>query len=161
MSVKDIDRGYKKLFEMAEKMARAPYVKVGIVGDSAQEKDEDTGTTVAEYASYNEFGTETIPERSFIRATVDERRNRIFGKAFTLQNDILTGKLSLERALDILGLLVVGNIQNKIQKLRNPKNEDSTIRQKGSSNPLIDEGRMRQSVTYEKVLGGDDVSGAI
>lgn len=155
MSVKDIDRGYKKLFEMAEKMSKKPFVKVGVVGNSATEKDPESGTTVAEYASYNEFGTQNIPERSFIRATVDERRNRIFGKTFSLQSDILTGKISLERALDIIGLLVSGNIQNKIQKLKSPKNADSTIRQKGSSNPLIDTGRLRQSISYEKVSGGE------
>jgi len=160
MSVQDIDRGYKKLFEMAEKMSRKPYVKVGVVGNAAKERDDD-GATVAEYASYNEFGTENIPERSFIRATIDERRNRLFGKALQLQSAVLAGKMSLDLALDQIGLLTQANIQQKIEKLRDPANAPSTVAAKGSSNPLIDTGRLRQSISYEKVKGGDDLGGAI
>jgi len=148
MSAKVIDKdlGYDKWMAQMKAIDKKPFTKIGILGDG--EKGED-GATVLEYASHNEFGTKDIPERSFIRSTIDERKRRIFGKAFQLQADIFTGRISMDKALGIMGLLIKGNIIQKIVNLRSPKNEDSTIRAKGSSNPLIDSGRMRQSIDYE------------
>ena len=127
-------------------IANKPFTKIGILGSG--EADEE-GTTVIEYGSYNEFGTKDIPERSYIRSTVDERKRRIFGKAFNLQRDIFEGRMSITKALGIMGTLIKGNIVQKIVDLRSPANADSTIRAKGSSNPLIDSGRLRQSIDYE------------
>ena len=80
---------------------------------------------------------------------MDERKKRFFGKAFQLQEDIFTGKKSMKTVLSIMGELIKANIVQKIVSLRSPANAPSTIQGKGSSNPLIDTGRMRQSIDYE------------
>lgn len=153
--VKDIDHGYKNIRKMADKLRKNPYVEVGVLGSEALAKDEE-GVTVVEYATYNEFGTSTIPERSFIRSTIDERRNRLFGKAFILQSEVLAGKMQVSQALRLLGELVKGSIQQKITNLRTPPNAPSTVKAKGSSNPLIDTGRLNSSISYEVNTGGGE-----
>lgn len=142
----DKDLGYAKWLQQMKDIADKPFTKIGVLG--AGESDED-GVTVVEYASHNEFGTKTAPERSFIRSTIDERKRRIFGKAFNLQRDIFEGRISVQKALGIMGTLIKGNIVQKIADLRSPANADSTIKAKGSSNPLVDSGRLRQSIDYE------------
>lgn len=147
----DKDLGYKEFMRQMKKVADKPFTKIGVLGD-----DEGEGSLLT-IASSNEFGATgagkngnvDIPERSYIRSTVDERKRRIFGKAFQLQADIFTGKMSMSKALAIMGELIKGNIVQKIVTLRSPANAPSTIRKKGSSNPLIDEGRLRQSIDYE------------
>ena len=153
----DKDLGYNEWMAQMKAVSKKPFTKIGILGDG--EKSEE-GTTVLEYGTYNEFGAKnagrsgnvTIPERSYIRSTIDERKRRIFGKAFQLQGDIFTGRISMKKALSIMGVLIQGNIVNKIVKLRSPANADSTIKQKGSSNPLIKDGRLRKSIDYEVEL---------
>ena len=46
-------------------------------------------------------------------------------------------------------VFVTAATQNYIIKLREPPNSKKTIKEKGSSNPLIDTGQMMQSVTSE------------
>ena len=53
------------------------------------------------------------------------------------------------RMLEQLGAMAVGEVQKYVTELDTPPNAPSTIRQKGSSNPLINTGALRQSITYE------------
>lgn len=150
----DKDLGYDKWLKQMREIADKPFTKIGILGDGDSNEE---GVTVLQYGSANEFGASgagknrnvEIPERSYIRSTIDERKRRIFGKAFQLQESIFLGKISVKKALGIMGLLIQGNIIQKIVSLRSPANEASTIKKKGSSNPLIDTGRLRQSINYE------------
>lgn len=61
---------------------------------------------------------------------------------------ILLGETSLRSSLTRLGIQAQGDIQREIGALRSPANSETTIRLKGSSNPLIDSGAMRQAVTW-------------
>lgn len=54
-----------------------------------------------------------------------------------------------ESALEKVGVAAVGKVQKYMTDLKNPPNAPSTIRKKGSSNPLIDSGALRSSVTYK------------
>jgi hypothetical protein len=55
----------------------------------------------------------------------------------------------IENALNKVGIVAVGKVQKYMTELRTPPNAASTIKAKGSSNPLIDSGALRQSVTYK------------
>ena len=113
------------------------------------------GTQVAAVAGWLEFGTRSrtgsvhIPERPFIRSTIrrteDEVRDLI-----AEHMDPVTG-LPDERLTELLGEYVKGEIQREITTTRTPPNAPSTIARKGSSNPLIDTGVMRQAVTHRTV----------
>ena len=52
-----------------------------------------------------------------------------------------------------LGLRIQRDVQRTIRNLSDPPNSPITIHNKKSSNPLIDTGRLRQSVTYKVVKG--------
>lgn len=55
----------------------------------------------------------------------------------------------MRQSLDRLGLMAAGDIQRRIADLRDPPNAASTVDRKGSSNPLIDTGEMRQKVSHK------------
>ena len=61
---------------------------------------------------------------------------------------ILLGETSLRSSLTTLGIQAQGDIQKEIVSMRSPANSETTVRLKGSSNPLIDSGAMRQAVTW-------------
>lgn len=84
----------------------------------------------------------TIPERSFIRSGFDENVDDVFDKAKELFESVLELNLNANLFMDMVGLEMVGKIQDKIQTLNNPANSQMTKDRKGSSNPLIDSGRL-------------------
>lgn len=110
------------------------------------------GTQVAAVAAWNEFGTRTekggihIPERPFFRQAL--KRGEEGAKKILLE-EIDPLSMSVNESLgDLIGLHYATEIQKRIVDLREPPNAPSTVERKGSSNPLVDTGFMRQSVTY-------------
>lgn len=138
------DAKWRKIKAMIPEIAKAS-VKVGIQSDAG----EQDGVSIAQYAFYNEFGTNNIPERSFLRTSMDENQakyNRFIDNRF---GKVLTLELTARQALDQLGLMAVSDVQAKITNIKTPPNSPSTIKLKGSSNPLIDNGTMRRAVRHE------------
>lgn len=107
-----------------------------------------SGEYVAQVARYNEFGTLNIPMRPFFRNAINKNIKKWFS---TLQSAIKKDTPA-KKALSIVGEVARADIIESITSLNAPPNAQSTIKQKGSSNPLIDTGLMRRSVTY-KVKG--------
>lgn len=139
----DKDLGYNALMNDVKKLDGEPFVKVGVLGKS--------GSELATYAGANEFGTRDgrIPERSFIRSTMDQIRFVLFQQAGRYLDQITAGTMSPKQALGLMGEFVRARIVVKITTLQDPPNAPSTIAQKGSANPLIDSGRMRQAISWE------------
>lgn len=54
----------------------------------------------------------------------------------------------IDNALEKVGQIAVGKVQQYMTDLQDPPNAQSTIDKKGSSNPLIADGTLRASVTY-------------
>jgi len=110
-------------------------------------------------AIYNEFGTRggasgggwggPIPERPFMRNSVQNNKGKYKTYLTTSALSVLTGKQTLLVVLNRLGILAQGHIQEEIGNLSDPPNSPVTIALKGSSKPLIDTGAMRQSVTWK------------
>lgn len=90
---------------------------------------------VAAYGAYNEFGTDDIPERSFIRSTVSENADKILNRIKRINNAVMSGKKALPE-VERLGLHLQGLIQKTIRSGVGPPNAPSTIRQKGHSETL-------------------------
>lgn len=63
--------------------------------------------------------------------------------------DALEDGEDLEQALERVGVVAVAKVQQYMTQLKSPANAPSTIRKKGSSNPLIDTGILRSSVDYK------------
>ena len=109
--------------------------------------DDKKGTPVAAVAAWNEFGTETIPERPFFRRAIAEMEG---GISNIVKAGIDTKKMVVDdRLADRVGAYAQGQIQESITALKEPPNAPSTIKEKGSSSPLIDTGHMRESVTWK------------
>lgn len=106
------------------------------------------GIFVAQVARYNEFGTLNIPMRPFFRNAIQKNIKKWYA---TLQNAI-NQNATPSKALSIVGEVARADIIQSITDLRTPPNAESTIKSKKSTNPLIDTGLMRRSVTY-KVKG--------
>lgn len=106
------------------------------------------------YASANEFGTRDghVPERSFMRSTVDEQRTSYSGVLASVLR-VADSVSALERGLGRLGLRGVRDVQRKITSNVPPPNAPSTVRRKGSTGTLRDTGRLRQSIDFEVTLG--------
>jgi hypothetical protein len=51
--------------------------------------------------------------------------------------------------MKLIGMRVVGDIQDRISDGIPPPNSPITIARKGSSKPLIDSGQLRQSISFE------------
>ena len=119
-------------------------VVVGVRGHRGQE--------LIRYAAVNEFGSADghIPERSYLRSTVD-RNGAKYAQLLTeaVEHAVDLSPNAQYEKLAQLGAIAAGDVQLTITELRSPPNAPSTIRAKGSDNPLIDTGRLRQSIDYE------------
>ena len=105
----------------------------------------ENGTQVAQVAFFNEFGTLRIPARPFFRNAITKNTKKWYS---TLGGAIKAGR-DPNNALSIVGEQARGDIIKSITELNTPPNAQSTINAKGSTNPLIDSGLLRRSVTYK------------
>lgn len=92
-----------------------------------------------------------IPERSFIRSGFDSKEKKIRNTANKLLEQVLSMDLRVDTFFKTLGEYIVGELQDYMTDIRTPPNHPFTIAQKGSSNPLIDTGRLRQAITFRVV----------
>ncbi|MEK5148770.1 hypothetical protein MKX53_17455 [Psychrobacillus sp. FSL K6-4615] len=90
-----------------------------------------------------------IPERSFLRTGTDANIDAIQAKAQELITDVVNGNVSVETFFEMLGLELKGKIQEYAIDLDNPVNHPFTVERKGSSNPLVDNGGLIQSMEVE------------
>lgn len=93
--------------------------------------------------------TITIPERSFLRAGYDKNKNNIAKKASQIISYALYGEMNEEEFFKLIGLIMKSNIQDYARDLSAPANHSYTVKQKGSTNPLINTGDMINSISYE------------
>ncbi|EAE0558701.1 hypothetical protein APD96_00445 [Listeria monocytogenes] len=90
-----------------------------------------------------------IPERSFLRSTFDEKNGKWYDFFDSWIDDIITGNLSASDVYNRLGSLIASDIQTTIRNMYEPSNAPATIARKGTNNPLISDGTMRQKVTWK------------
>lgn len=162
VKITDEDNGYKAMTDRVFGIAKAkPTIVVGILSDEGEQPHGDDDTlTVLQVAIFNEFGTHDrngkvrVPERSFLRAWFDEQEPQLRKDLLVLCKSVIAGKRTAKDILDIMGLRMVGQIQQRMADGIPPPNADSTIAKKGSSTPLIDHGILRSSVSYKIEEGG-------
>lgn len=126
-------------------------VAIGVLGakGAEQHKDSPPGTTVAEVAQWNHFGTGTIPARPFLTIALARHGDALRKLQARIARGLLQGKIEIDQALGLLGEAAVGYAKQTIADGVEPANAASTIAAKGSSTPLIDKGQLRGSITHE------------
>lgn len=125
-------------------------IKVGLPKGTPQ---NDEGKSLIEIGAQNEFGSPAkgIPERSFIRIPLDDAKEKYFKVAQQQGIDILNGKISVDGAIEKIGVWGQTIIKKSFTNNNWKANSKMTVDKKGSSKPLIDTGQLRQSITWEIV----------
>ncbi len=126
-------------------------VEVGIFGSDDSFYAMIAGVHEFGITIRKEKGSIVIPERSFLRSTFDDKNKEWFKFMKKQLEHVLQGRMDARTLCERLGAKMVGDIQEKLTDLNSPPNAPSTIAQKGSSNPLIDSGGLRQRITYKVV----------
>lgn len=138
--------------------ANTKVLRVGVVGQKAEDKAPD-GTPYGLVALYNEFGTKDghVPERSFVRSTM---RDRALTGVAAVRVGVAYFRLGMDlgAALAYAAAPIVDAMKAKVRAGGEPftPNAASTIRQKGSTQPLIDSGGLEQHVGYIVVRNSGD-----
>lgn len=124
-------------------------VHIGIIGNQE--------SFFAMLLGVHEFGTDragknhnvTIPARSPIRRTVNNKRK--MKKAVEKANAVFDLVTPVKQILNGLGLTIASEVRKKIRTNLPPKLKPATIRRKGSSIALIDDGAMINRIQHEVV----------
>lgn len=147
-------RFQKMLKELAEKQVRVGFQrgaeKKKHGTDKAKGKKKSNtkkNVDICDIAAWNELGTETIPSRPFLRGSVDDNEERINKYVQSKVKNMMHGS-SVRETLEAIGTYQKKLIQKQIREGDFTPNAAATVKKKGSSRPLIDTGRMRQSVNY-------------
>lgn len=104
--------------------------------------------TMGNLAGIHEHGTRHTPKRPFIAPALKKNRGkylRLAGKSFV---PIVRGRQTTSQMWHYLGQEAVKDVQQYMVTATFTPLSPKTIKQKGSSKPLIDTGQLRQSITY-------------
>lgn len=145
--VTEIDRGWRRLAKEIPELKNRN-VTVGI---QQGEAPYDDGTSLALVAMINELGTDDgrIPPRPAFAQNMDEHQGKYLRHLERLPVLLAQGRTTVDQHLNTLGQMAEDDLRSTIVGLRDPANADSTVDRKGSSNPLVEDGRLNQSVRYK------------
>lgn len=132
---------FKQLIEQI-KASGEKAVYVGFPAEFNEKVDGSDNFNLASLAAVLEFGNERIPSRPFLRQTLAENQEKytaLFVKLFE-------SGVSIEQIYEQIALIAQGDVQQNIVNGKWTANAPSTIKRKKSSKPLIDTGKLRQSV---------------
>lgn len=138
-----------KFRQEIDKIRGDKHVTVGIHEDAGLHPD--SGMTNASLGATLHFGAEitknghtiTIPPRPWLDVGVESGTQEYLREI----SDCLAKGMPLDVILERIGLEAAAAVQEYMTNLSEPPNAPSTIAKKGSNNPLIDTGELRQSVT--------------
>jgi len=127
---------------ITKQMSGKGKIKVGLPKNSNAYPD---GTSVIMVGSVHEFGSPSrnIPERSYLRSTMQDNKRKYKKDLSKLGAKIATGALTSEKALSLLALKVEADVKGRLTELSNP-----ALKYR-EGNPLIDTGHLRQSITHQ------------
>lgn len=113
--------------------------------------------TICELAAIHEFGAANVPERSFIRFTLENNRDEIRTFIERLSALFVAGKVDAERALKILGEKVVALVKANIveRKIKQDLAPETIARKRAkgrdpddATTALVDTGQLKNAITY-------------
>ena len=132
---------FKQLIEQL-KAGGEKAVYVGFPAEFNENVEGSDNFNLASLAAVLEFGNERIPSRPFLRQTLAENQEKytaLFVKLFK-------SGISIDQIYEQIALIAQGDVQQNIVNGKWTANAPSTIKRKKSSKPLIDTGKLRQSV---------------
>lgn len=145
--IRDTDRGFERLMrqlrgQMIQRLA------VGILANSGKRKHRDSDLSVFAIAMVHEYGSGSIPERSFIRAWADENHAKNLERIRRVTQAVYTRRGGEERMLRAMGREMVAEIRERMARGIDPPLAESTVERKGSSVPLVG-GQLEKAIRSE------------
>jgi hypothetical protein len=124
-------------------------IAVGVPASKSARGDESELNN-AQIAAVNELGSTDgrIPERSFIRSTLTENRNKYARMMGQVARRVSEGQDAPAIALHRVGFIISADVKHKIATGPFIPNAPSTIKRKKSNKPLIDKGQLVQSIDH-------------
>jgi len=161
---KDDRRAWDAMLRQLGQMKRS-VVTVGVHENAKPHTDEDGKEVMAMpmLAAIHEFGTDTIPQRSFLESTFKVKA-AAWQKEFSKQiANVADGKQSPNAALIFMGVEMTKDVKNTILAKISPALAASTIAKRmkkgqhgggaashaGAVTPLIDSGQLLASIAFE------------
>ena len=180
ITVKDDDRRWNELRKGLRAMGGAE-VKAGLVGEKAAALHKGATITVADVGLIHEFGSDKIPERSFIRASFDSGKipERSFIRASfdanlekydrlltNLERAVYAGRAGVKGALDLLGSTMASDMKARIRAGIAPALAARTVARKIAKNridptlALVDTRQLINALEHTTTFGGDVAASA-
>jgi hypothetical protein len=147
-SVSGGDRIGARLRQILEDVEKNRGVLVGVPAGKGNYKD---GAPLAVIAAIQEFGSADgrIPERSFLRVPLRQNIANFKKQWRALIPKVVRGEITAHQMWSQIGSQAASVSQNAIHEGIAPANAPSTIAEKGSNKPLIDEARLVGSITFQ------------
>lgn len=131
---------------------KPPIARVGILGNSAARSNEGDGPNNATIGAYHEFGTSSLPVRSFLRVPISENMQKELDDsgAFTPQafSDVMKTK-SLRPWVEKLAIIAEGIVADAFDTGGNGKWQPSHMQYKKVKQTLVETQQLRNSITSE------------
>ena len=137
--IKGGDKAKARIKKLVKEFDKNKLLSVGLPQGSNPYPD---GTSVIDVGIAHEFGTETLPERSFLRATLAENKQKYRNFMKRIPSKIINGQSKSETEMERLGLVVSSDCKSRIYDGIEPK------KKRGEGVPLIDTGHLVESITY-------------
>lgn len=144
------DKGAKRIHRIIKKLSGRvhPYVKAGFpYENSASRKSHGVRKTVIDVALQHEYGTNKLPERSFMGASFSREKKKYKKLSVKFINDLAKNKTSLQKIFDTMGLKIVSDVKNFIRR-KQVRPLSRRVEKKGGTT-LYDTGQMVNSITYK------------
>ena len=145
-TVTDTDNGYKQVLTNVRKL-RGTTVRVGV---NEEPHEGSGGLTNAQIGAIHEFGLGTSPQRSFLRAWVDQNQR---GWKAWLKEHLYRALFGREAWADNFGQYAVEGIRARMRLGIPPPLQKATADRKGDATPLIDTEQLIDAIEYD-VQGG-------
>ena len=132
-----------------------PKIRVGILGDSAVRKPEDGEKQTpsnAEIGTFHEFGTSTLPQRSFLRVPIAEHLQEKMRKAGFTNRDYVKETIA-SGTLIPFAQAIAAIAENCVQEAFDTggygKWKPSNMDNKDNAQTLVETSQLRGSITSE------------
>ena len=142
-NVIDKDLGWKRIVRKMN-FVDGKEIRAGVLPSAGNGKK---GVPIAEYATYNEYGTKKIPSRPFMATSADENK----GWSTSVKNavkGIIDGAEVISQ-MNTVGEKMKTDIKKNIGTYRFKPLKPATVKKKGHDIQLIDSGDLYDAIDYE------------
>jgi phage gpG-like protein len=143
-------KGMEKLERMLKQ--KLPKIKVGILGPKDARKDDDAAGSNASIGLIHEFGTEHMPQRSFLRFPLTEKFHEYLEKSWLLNKKDLDAAIKeggFTKIYKKVGVIAETVIIDAFDSGGFGKWEPSNMKNKKNHQTLVETQQLRNSITSE------------